>query len=133
MTDDYEVGYSKPPKSGQFKKGQSGNPKGRPKGSKNIPDLYRDLLEEKVAIKENGEKKIITCQRAIARRVRADALQGKDKAIDRMLEHAPKNKDQEVRYTYREWLDVFLDSIPSIELIGEVLEILKEMDPEKSK
>ena len=31
--DDYEVGYGRPPKSGQFKKGQSGNPKGRPRNA----------------------------------------------------------------------------------------------------
>jgi Family of unknown function (DUF5681) len=32
VSDDYEIGYGKPPKSGQWKPGQSGNPKGRPKG-----------------------------------------------------------------------------------------------------
>jgi hypothetical protein len=31
MSDSYEVGYGKPPKDTQFKKGSSGNPKGRPK------------------------------------------------------------------------------------------------------
>jgi hypothetical protein len=30
---EYKVGYGKPPRSGQFKRGNSGNPKGRPKGS----------------------------------------------------------------------------------------------------
>jgi hypothetical protein len=31
MSDDYEIGYKKPPRHTRFKKGQSGNPKGRPK------------------------------------------------------------------------------------------------------
>jgi len=31
MTDSYDIGYGKPPKASQWKKGQSGNPKGRPK------------------------------------------------------------------------------------------------------
>lgn len=46
----YEIGYGKPPKSSQFKKGQSGNPKGRPKGQKNTNTVMRDIMEEKVSI-----------------------------------------------------------------------------------
>jgi Family of unknown function (DUF5681) len=33
--DDYEVGYARPPSANRFKKGQSGNPYGRPRGAKN--------------------------------------------------------------------------------------------------
>ena len=43
MADDEKVGYRRPPKKSRFKPGQSGNPKGRPKGTKN---LKRDLIEE---------------------------------------------------------------------------------------
>jgi len=50
-TDD-EVGYKKPPKNSQFKKGQSGNPGGRPRREKNNSAriLFNDALDEKVPI-----------------------------------------------------------------------------------
>ena len=42
--DDYEVGYGKPPRHTWFKKGQSGNPRGRPCGSKNLKTLLSEAL-----------------------------------------------------------------------------------------
>lgn len=56
--DNYEVGYCKPPKHTRFKKGQSGNPKGRRKGSFNLRTIFEKALREKVRIKEKGKHKV---------------------------------------------------------------------------
>ena len=44
--DNYEIGYGKPPRHAGFKKGQSGNPRGRPPGAKNLTMLLNDALNE---------------------------------------------------------------------------------------
>jgi hypothetical protein len=49
-----EIGYGKPPKSGQFKKWKSGNPKGRPKGSKNFATVV--LREARQRVRVNGPR-----------------------------------------------------------------------------
>jgi Family of unknown function (DUF5681) len=81
VASDYEVGHGKPPKSTQFKKGQSGNPKGRPKGSKNFATVYHKVGREFVTVKENGRTRRLTKQEAIARRFTNAALTGPDRAI----------------------------------------------------
>ena len=53
-TGDYAVGYGKPPVSGQFKSGQSGNPKGRPKGSQAFATILKTALEEMLPVTVNG-------------------------------------------------------------------------------
>jgi hypothetical protein len=65
VASDYEVGHGKPPKSTQFKKGQSGNPKGRPKGSKNFATVYHKVGREFVTVKENGRTRRLTKQEAL--------------------------------------------------------------------
>jgi len=49
-----DVGYGKPPKSGRFKKGQSGNPNGRPKGSRNLATIV--LRESRQTVRVNGPR-----------------------------------------------------------------------------
>lgn len=65
----YEVGYGKPPKATRFKKGTSGNPAGRPRGSKNLNTLLNKELDQLVVVRENGREKRITKRQASAKQV----------------------------------------------------------------
>jgi Family of unknown function (DUF5681) len=56
----YSVGYAKPPLHTRFQKGQSGNRKGRPVGSRNTATLFDKTFNERVLIKKNGRQKKIT-------------------------------------------------------------------------
>lgn len=55
--EDDEVGYAKPPRKHQYKPGQSGNPKGRPKGSGNIHKSIAKHAGRKVKVMVDGEEK----------------------------------------------------------------------------
>lgn len=59
-SEDYEVGYGKPPKNCQFKKGFSGNPFGRPKKTPNLEVELIRQLRTKVIINENGKRRAVT-------------------------------------------------------------------------
>ena len=56
----YAVGYCKPPKAGQYRKGVSGHRSGRPKGAKNVATLLVEALSEEVTITENGSPRRIS-------------------------------------------------------------------------
>ena len=62
---DYEVGYGQPPRDTRFKEGQSGNPRGRPPGLKNLKTLLSEALNEPVVVAENGGHRKITKRQAI--------------------------------------------------------------------
>ena len=84
-TEDYEVGYRKPPKRTQFKKGQSGNPAGRPPRSRNMKRLMDELLDETVEVTENGKPLILSKREALLRRLYADAIRGDAQAMRQLL------------------------------------------------
>jgi hypothetical protein len=88
---DYEVGYGKPPKHSQFPKGQSGNPKGRPKKLKNMQELLNEELEKKITV--NGE--LVTKQCAIIRSWVHAAIKGSPSARKMVLERM-ENQEEEL-------------------------------------
>ena len=94
MRDDYEVGYGKPPTATQFKKGKSGNPKGRPKGSRNFRTDVQATLEAPVQFREKGHVKTVSTQLATLLRLRQKALSGDGRALDRLLELARDYDDE---------------------------------------
>lgn len=92
---EYEVGYGKPPKSGQFKKGQSGNPKGRKK--KVIPNSIFQALELELASKvkitnANGQKEEVHLFEVLAKQILQDALSKDGHSRRTLLEHYCKNQ-----------------------------------------
>jgi len=84
--DDYDVGYKKPPKKTQFKKGQSGNSKGRPKGSRNIATLLEEALFRKVTIKDERGSRKVTFVEALVHKMSVDALKGDPRAATKIIE-----------------------------------------------
>ena len=58
--DEYSIGYGKPPRHTQFRRGKSGNPKGRPRGSKSLSAIFSKIINEKVQVKGPGGMKWIT-------------------------------------------------------------------------
>ena len=62
---DYDVGYGKPPRHTRFVKGQSGNPRGRTTGAKNLRTLLTEALNETVIATENGGRRKVTKRQAI--------------------------------------------------------------------
>jgi hypothetical protein len=73
---EYKIGYKKPPKSGQFKRGKSGNPKGRPTGSRKLATDLAAELNEQITVREDGKPRRVSKQRALIKSLMAKALQG---------------------------------------------------------
>ena len=71
-----KVGYCNPPKHCRFKRGQSGNSRGRPPGSLNMATVLERALREKVVINENGRQKTVTKLEAAVKQLVNKAASG---------------------------------------------------------
>jgi hypothetical protein len=91
--DDYPVGYGKPPKHTQFKKGQSGNPKGRPRGSKDFATLIDNELEEPVSATENGRTKTVSKLAALVKQLVNKAVSGDLPATKMLLPQMERREE----------------------------------------
>jgi hypothetical protein len=82
---DYEVGYGKPPQHTRFVKGQSGNPRGRPPGGKNMKTLLSKALNELVVVAENGGRRKVSKREAIITQLVNRSAKADFKAIQILL------------------------------------------------
>lgn len=97
MSKDKEVGYGNPPEAGKFKKGQSGNPAGRPKtrGKKQeeFGKLFNWVLNQPMEISENGKEATFTKREVLAMAVVHAALKGDARAWQIVLKYAENYHD----------------------------------------
>ena len=80
MSADYEVGYKRPPPATQFKKGQSGNPRGRQKLSRNLKSDLAEELASCVNITVQGKTKRVSKQQALIMGLVTRAIKGDARA-----------------------------------------------------
>jgi Family of unknown function (DUF5681) len=85
----YAVGHGKPPEATRFKPGQSGNPKGRPRGKKNKTDappherLKSIILEEayrKIKVNDGPSQVTVPMAQAVMRSLAVTAAKGNTRA-----------------------------------------------------
>ncbi len=86
MANDYEVGYGRPPKHSRFRKGQSGNLKGRPKGSRDLASDLREEHAERILVREGDSARRLSKQRAVLKRLLDRSLKGEVGAMRILLD-----------------------------------------------
>jgi hypothetical protein len=111
----YKTGYRRPPTEHQFKPGQSGNRKGRPKGSRNTATLLREILDRKIEVRSSSTVRKISVREAMLTRFTESALKGDTKSAafllqrydagetaHEQLKEAATRDEQEIIDTYME-------------------------------
>jgi hypothetical protein len=122
----YNVGYCRPPLHSRFKPGQSGNPRGRPKGPKGIEQVLRQALERRVPDPRGGRRKISMLQLIVESLVVGAAK--RDPRMLRLLiglldRHGEREADaancEELDVTDREILEQYLASLQADQAGGQ--------------
>lgn len=93
-TDKYEVGFGKPPKHTRFQKGRSGNPRGRPSGSRSLNTELDEVLSTLVTVVENGQQKKVSTQKAALLRLLEKTLKGDARSLDSFLKLAQQRSSE---------------------------------------
>lgn len=118
------VGHGNPPRRTQFKKGQSGNPRGRPKGSKDPRELIEQIINQRIEVRDRGRRRTVSIFEAILLRLRNQALEGDYRAIDRIFKLSPSGKHGSTQHPPS------IDPNSDKEIIEEFARMLRELEPE---
>jgi hypothetical protein len=116
---EYEVGFKRPPVHTRFRKGESGNRKGRPKSTKNLKTDLNEELREKITLKDGDRTKKISKQRAIVKTLVNKTLKGDARAANTLISLVCRTSDLGA--------SEIIDTEP---LMNDELEILAELENE---
>ena len=115
QNNDNAIGYGRPPKATQFRPGESGNPNGRPKGSRNFLTELQAELNSTTTVTENGRQLAVTKQLAMIKNLIAAAIDGNMRATTTVLTLCAKMAAED-------------DALERSELSSDDLEILEVLD-----
>src|SRR5262245_46917634 len=87
---DKMVGYGRPPSATRFKKGQSGNPKGRPKGRKSVGKIFQDALHRPIEVREGERIRVMPKIEAVIELTLNKALKGDHRSFAKLMDVADK-------------------------------------------
>jgi Family of unknown function (DUF5681) len=91
----YAVGFCRPPVHSRFKPGQSGNPSGRVKGSKNLKTLFHQILNEQISLQDGTQTKKVTKAEALMRRLIIGAMKGDSRSLMTLMRIAEQTGEFE--------------------------------------
>lgn len=122
------VGYRRPPRHSRFRKGQSGNPSGRRKGS-GIRSALEKVLDRKVTATVDGERRKVPLTEALVLQLAQKALAGDVRSIREVLKIAdqveaaaparPEGKRQVIALRF---IDP-KDCNPALDLLGIIIPV----------
>ena len=120
------VGRGNPPKHAQFRKGTSGNPRGRPKGSKNLSTYLMEAARDQVTATVGGRSRTISKLQATTMQLATKAAGGDHAAIGRFLDWIDEIETRAASVKPTQ----FPLSEPDIEVLRAAYERMKQCDQE---
>jgi ribosomal protein L12E/L44/L45/RPP1/RPP2 len=133
--DDYKVGYGHPPLRSRFKKGQSGNPKGRQKKIPDLSELIGEELESTRYVEIDNKRVKLTVKKLLVKQFIHLAMKGHPKALFPALEAADKHQKaaarREAQKNYRRPTREEMSKMTEQELTALYMQTVKSINPEK--